>query len=127
VRKIEIVEIPVVKDDITIGIFGVLPPMHLTRKDQEQITRPDLISLEIDLMDTGSFCKQKADIKDMAVGQKNGLRVLRHMFCERIGIKVGLRSDVFKIGNVIDRDSFMCHMSERPPEFLRVDKANTKY
>jgi hypothetical protein len=32
------------------------------------------------------------------------------MFGKRIGIEVGLRSNVFEIGDVIDRNSFMGHM-----------------
>jgi hypothetical protein len=46
------------------------------------------------------------------VGQEDGLAVQLHMFGERIGIEVGLRSDVFEIGNVIDRDSFMRHVGK---------------
>ena len=99
------------KNDIAVGVVGVLPPMHLAGKDQEQVPRPDLISLEIDLVDTGSFCNQEADIKDMTVRQEDGLPVQLHMFGKHIGIEIGLRSDVFEIGDVIDRNSFMRHMS----------------
>jgi hypothetical protein len=85
--------------------------MHLAGKDQEQVARPDLIGLEIDLMDTASFCYQQAHIKDMAVGQENVLHMLLHMQAERIGIEVRLRSNVLEIGDVIDGNSFRGHIA----------------
>jgi hypothetical protein len=85
-------------------------------------------------MDTAAFCHQQAHIKDMAVGQENGLLVLLHMQGKRIGIEVRLGSDVLEIGDVIDGDSFRGQIASLKVRkdylaygFPQDDKANTNY